>query len=183
MTHTAAQCIRNSGAGLDKGGSVAESDHRLDAKDHAILELLQRNAHWSHREIGQSVGLSISAVNDRIRRMVAAKIIKTWTVELDAGAVGLHLLAFIHVLFDRSSDIPAFARKIGSYPEVQECHHLAGDWNYLLKVRVATTAALERFISQELKSTFNVTRTSTMIVLDSIKESAALAVAGTKPAG
>lgn len=149
---------------------------KLDAKDLAILDLVQRNADWSHGEIGRHVGLSVSAVNDRIRRLVSSKIIRGWTADLDPAALGLHLLAFVNVLIDRSEDIPSFAEKIGNYPEVQECHHLAGDWNYVLKVRVATTAALESFISAELKGRLKASRTATTIVLHSLKDSAALPI-------
>jgi Lrp/AsnC family leucine-responsive transcriptional regulator len=159
-----------------RSAQVANSNHTLDAKDLAILDLVQRNADWSHGEIGRHVGLSVSAVNDRIRRLVANKVIKTWTVEIDPATLGLHLLAFVHVLIDQSEDIPAFVEKIAAFPEVQECHHLAGEWNYLLKVRVPTTAALERFISNELKTNLKVTRTSTEIALHSLKDSAALPV-------
>ena len=148
----------------------------LDAKDLAILELLQRNGDWSHAEIGRHVGLSVSAVNDRIRRLVANKTIEAWTTRISPAALGLHLLAFVKVLIDRSEDIPAFVEAIGAYPEIQECHHLAGEWNYLLKVRVATTAELEQFISATLKNKLKVTRTFTSISLDSIKDTQALPI-------
>lgn len=148
----------------------------LDAKDLAILELLQRNGDWSHAEIGRHVGLSVSAVNDRIRRLVSSKTIESWTARISPAALGLHLLAFVKVLIDRSEDIPAFVEAIGAYPEIQECHHLAGEWNYLLKVRVATTAELEQFISSKLKNTLKVTRTFTSISLDSIKDTHALPI-------
>jgi Lrp/AsnC family leucine-responsive transcriptional regulator len=155
---------------------VATSKDVLDAKDLAILELLQRNGDWSHAEIGRHIGLSVSAVNDRIRRLVASKTIEAWTARISPAALGLHLLAFVKVLIDRSEDIPAFVESIGAYPEVQECHHLAGEWNYLLKVRVATTAELEQFISSKLKNTLKVTRTFTSISLDSIKDTHALPI-------
>ena len=148
----------------------------LDGKDLAILELLQRNGDWSHAEIGRHVGLSVSAVNDRIRRLVANKTIEAWTARISPAALGLHLLAFVKVLIDRSEDIPAFVEAIGAYPEIQECHHLAGEWNYLLKVRVATTAELEQFISSKLKNTLKVTRTFTSISLDSIKDTHSLPI-------
>jgi len=155
---------------------VAPTRDVLDGKDLAILELLQRNGDWSHAEIGRHVGLSVSAVNDRIRRLVANKTIEAWTARISPAALGLHLLAFVKVLIDRSEDIPAFVEAIGAYPEIQECHHLAGEWNYLLKVRVATTAELEQFISSKLKNTLKVTRTFTSISLDSIKDTHSLPI-------
>lgn len=149
----------------------------LDAKDLAILDIIQRNGDWSHAEIGRHVGLSVSAVNDRIRRLVANKAIESWTVRLDPAALGLNLLAFVNVLLEATSDIPRFVEAVRGFPEVQECHHLAGEWNYLLKVRVETTAELEHFISTKLKgSGLKVGRTFTTIVLDSIKDSHALPV-------
>jgi Lrp/AsnC family leucine-responsive transcriptional regulator len=155
---------------------VPSTRNELDAKDLAILELVQRHGDWSHAEIGRQIGLSVSAVNDRIRRLVADKTITSWAATIDPATLGLHLLAFVNVLIDKSEAIPAFTAAIGDYVEIQECHHLAGEWNYLLKVRVRTTAELERFISDELKTKLKVTRTFTTIALDSIKDTHALPV-------
>lgn len=142
----------------------------LNDKDIAIIEAVQRNGDWSHAEIGRHVGLSISAVHERVRRLVASGVITGWSALVSPAALDLNLLAFIYVLIDRTEYIRGFLDGLEKQGEVMECHHLAGDWNYLLKVRVQTTAHLEHFISKVLKAYPGVTRTATTIVLAPVKE-------------
>ncbi len=146
----------------------------LNDKDIAIIEVIQRNGDLSHAEIGRQVGLSVSAVHDRVRRLVANAVIRGWSALVSPAALDLNLLAFVYVLIDRTEHIRGFLDGIERHGEVMECHHLAGDWNYLLKVRVSTTAELENFISKGLKSYPGVTRTATTIVLSPVKETHAL---------
>lgn len=148
----------------------------LNDKDLAIIDLLQRNSDWSHAEIGRHVGLSVSAVHERVRRLVNNGVILGWSARIAPSAVGLHVLAFVNVLIDRTEFIASFVEAIAELGEVQECHHLAGEWNYILKVRVPTTSDLEHFISRTLKSIPGVTRTLTTITLSPIKETSLLPV-------
>lgn len=143
----------------------------LNDRDVAIIDVLQRNGDWSHAEIGRQVGLSVSAVHERVRRLVANGVITGWSANMSPPALGLNVLAFINVLIDRTEHIPGFVDAIATLNEVQECHHLAGEWNYILKVRVGTTADLEHFISKVLKALPGVTRTATTITLAPVKES------------
>ncbi|WP_374377150.1 Lrp/AsnC family transcriptional regulator [Dongia sp.] len=142
----------------------------LNDKDIAIIDAVQRNGDWSHAEIGRHVGLSVSAVHERVRRLVANGVIVGWSALASPAALDLNLLAFVYVLIDRTEHIRAFLDGVEKQGEVMECHHLAGDWNYLLKVRVQTTAHLEHFISKVLKGYAGVTRTATTIVLAPVKE-------------
>lgn len=153
----------------------------LNDKDLAIIEVLQRNGNWSHAEIGRHVGLSVSAVHERVRRMVANGTISGWSAIISPPALDLNVLAFVNVLIDRTEHLAGFVDTIGAFPEVQECHHLAGEWNYILKVRVSTTVELEHFISRTLKSIPGVTRTSTTITLSPVKETHVLHVRGSQP--
>lgn len=148
----------------------------LNDKDLAIIEVLQRNGDWSHAEIGRHVGLSVSAVHERVRRMVANGTITGWSANISPVALELNVLAFVNVLIDRTEFIAGFVEAIDAFPEIQECHHLAGEWNYILKVRVATTVELEHFISKRLKSIPGVIRTSTTITLSPVKETHVLPV-------
>lgn len=146
----------------------------LDATDLAILDALQRNGHLAHAEIGRLVGLAVSSVNERIRKLVQRGVISGWSARVDPGAVGLDLLAFVYVLIDRPENAGAFLERVAQQPEVQECHHIASDWNFLLKVRVRNTAAFEALLSNRLKSVPGVVRTHTVIALSSHKDTDAL---------
>lgn len=146
----------------------------IDQTDLEILDALQRNGHLSHAEIGRLVGLAVSSVNERIRKLVQRGIITGWSTRLDPASLGLDLLAFVYVLIDKPENAPAFLEAVAQTPQVQECHHIASDWNFLLKVRVRNTAAFEALLSNRLKTVPGVVRTHTIIALTSHKETTAL---------
>ncbi|MBL8669846.1 MAG: Lrp/AsnC family transcriptional regulator [Alphaproteobacteria bacterium] len=150
----------------------------LDAADRRILTLLQVDASLSHARIGEAVGLSVSAVNERVRKLAAAGVLRGWTVALDPAALGLDLLAFMHVLLEKPTDTKPFLAMVEATPEIQECHHVTGEWSLLLKIRVRNTAALERLIGDRIKAVPGVARTLTLIALSSPKETGALPLKG-----
>lgn len=151
--------------------------HRyLDDKDLAILEALQRDGHLSHAEIARLVGLAVSSVHERVRKLVQRGVISGWSARLSPAALGLDLLAFVYVLMDRPENSPAFLDVVAQVPEVQECHHIAGDWNFLLKIRVRNTSEFEALLTNRLKTVAGVVRTHTVISLTSHKDTAALPV-------
>ena len=153
------------------GGAYSQP---LDDIDRIILEALQDNGHLSHAELSRMVGLAVSSVNERIRKLVQRGVIAGWNARLSPSALGLDLLAFVYVLIDRPENSPAFLELVAQLPEVQECHHIAADWNFLLKVRVRNTAAFEALLTHRLKSVPGVIRTQTVITLTSHKDTPAL---------
>ena len=147
----------------------------MDRIDYALLEALQADARASLAELGKTIGLSISATNERIKKLVASGTLRGWTVRLDARKLGYPVLAFVSVSIDRPENEPQFLEAIRALPEIQECHHVTGDWSYLLKIRVADTAALERVIAGKIKILPGVARSQTVIALSSAKDSPAIA--------
>jgi Lrp/AsnC family leucine-responsive transcriptional regulator len=85
-------------------------------------------------------------------------------------ALGLNLLAFILVSWSNPKVEAAFLERAKASPDVLECHHITGAWNYLLKVRVGTTRDLEKFLTDTIKALDGVERTETLITLSSRKE-------------
>jgi len=148
----------------------------LDETDLMILDAVQRNGHLSHAEIGRMVGLAVSSVNERVRKLVQRGVIAGWTARLSPPSLGLDLLAFVYVLIDRPENSRGFLDVVGQVAEVQECHHIAGEWNFLLKVRVRNTATFDQLLTQRLKTVPGVIRSQTVIVLTTHKETAALAL-------
>jgi Lrp/AsnC family leucine-responsive transcriptional regulator len=156
--------------------AVLASSQPLDDIDRTILEALQRNGHLSHAELGRMVGLAVSSVNERIRKLVQRGLITGWHARLSPSGLGLDLLAFVYVLIDRPENSPAFLEMVSQLPEVQECHHIAAEWNFLLKVRVRNTAAFEALLTHRLKAVPGVIRTQTIITLTSHKDTPALPI-------
>jgi Lrp/AsnC family leucine-responsive transcriptional regulator len=143
---------------------------KLDDIDRQILTLLQDDDRLALAELSKLIGIPASTINDRIKRLVRQKLIAGFHARISPEALGLNLLAFIMVSWSNPKVEAAFLRKAKASPAVLECHHITGAWNYLLKVRVATTRDLERFLSETVKAVEGVERTETLIALSSVKE-------------
>ena len=141
----------------------------MDLIDHKIIGLLVEDSRRSLAGIGEAVGLSPSAVNERIRRLQASGAIRRFTVESDPAALGYHVLAFVFVALREDADEADFRRFAAAHTVVLECHHVTGGWSYLLKVRLPALGDLEDFL-QLLKTRQYIARSETMLALSSAVE-------------
>lgn len=142
----------------------------MDTVDRIIVDRLQADGAQTYAEIGAAAGLSPSAVNDRLKRLKAEGVIRRITADVDPAAVGLSLLAFVLVAVNEPQGEGRFRDAMKAAPEVLECHHLTGDFSYLLKLRLRDTAHLEQFLMDRLKPLPGVARTHTLIALSTTKE-------------
>ncbi|MFM7346179.1 MAG: Lrp/AsnC family transcriptional regulator [Tagaea sp.] len=146
----------------------------MDAIDRKILDHLQYHGRDSYAQIGEVVGLSVSAINDRIKKLRNTGAVRHWSAVIDPSIAGRNLLAFVSIQLERPEHDKPFVERVAGLDDVQECHHVTGDWSYVLKVRVRDTAALERLIVDKLKTVPGVVRSQTVIALSSSKETHAL---------
>ncbi len=142
----------------------------MDAIDMRILSLLKQNGRMTASEISKKVNLSIPAVSERIRKLEEGRIIEGYTIRINREKLNFKLLAMIFVNIGKSAFIPSFREEIAAFHEVLECHHIAGEYDYLLKVLVEDTKALEYFLSDKLKKIKGVEKSSTIIILSTLKE-------------
>lgn len=150
---------------------------RIDETDRKILKALQEDAGRSLDEIAKAVGSSKTPVWNRIRKMREAGIIGAQTVHLDAEKLGFEACFFVLI---RTSEHDAgwqkaFLMALKSRPEVQEAHRLAGDIDYILKVRVANARAYDTFY-QALISEVKVHNVTALLSMEEIKSTTALAL-------
>jgi Lrp/AsnC family leucine-responsive transcriptional regulator len=149
----------------------------MDALDSKILTALMRDGRMTWAELAARLDLSAPAAAERVHRLVERGAIRGFTALVDPQAAGCPLTAFIAVTLRRPQERPAFMALIESLDEVQECHHVAGDDDYLLKVRCRDTAHLETLLTDRLKGLEGVARTRTTIVLATLKETTRLPMA------
>lgn len=142
----------------------------MDTIDLKIIDTLKENSRATTSEISKKVNLSIPAVSERIRKMEEAAIIEKYTVKINRDKTDFKLLAFIFVNINETGNIEVFRKNIINYKSVLECHHVAGEHDYLLKVLVEDTKSLEYFISNVLKRMQGVCKSNTIITLSSLKE-------------
>jgi Lrp/AsnC family transcriptional regulator len=148
---------------------------RIDATDRKIMSELQEDAGRSLDEIAKAVGSSKTPVWNRIRKLREAGIIGPQTVVLDAEALGFEACFFVLI---RTSEHEAdwqrrFLAALKARPEVQEAHRLAGDIDYILKVRVANARAYDMFY-QALISEVKIHNVTALLSMEEIKSTTAL---------
>jgi len=142
----------------------------MDATDRRLVELLQRNGRATQLQLAKAVGLSQPAIAERIRKLEERGVITGYAARVDAARLGLDVTAFIGVGIEHPRFFQGFAKKVKALAEVLECHRVAGEDSYVLKVKTRNTRALDRLLVQVLRTIPGVTRTQTTIVLASIKE-------------
>ena len=155
---------------------MAIENRIMDDIDAMILDILLKNARETQAEIARVVGLSPSAVLERMRKLEARKIIRGYSADVDPVAVGQGLLAFVAV---RSAEGPAddsVAKQLAAYPEVLEVHHVAGEDCYLVKVRTRDAEQLGTILRTRIGRIPGVRSTRTTIVLETVKETSRLSI-------
>ncbi len=135
----------------------------LDDRDLAILAAVQDDARATFAEIGKRVGLAPSSVHDRVRKLEQAGVIRAYRAEIDPQAVGLFVTALVSVTRLDPTQPDDLPDRVLDFHEVEDCHSVAGDENYILKVRTRTTGDLEDFL-RRLREKAGV-RTRTTVVL------------------
>ncbi|MEO1127523.1 MAG: Lrp/AsnC family transcriptional regulator [Cyanobacteria bacterium J06639_16] len=148
----------------------------MDGLDLKVLQQLMHQARMTWSELASVLGLSAPAAADRVRRLEDKGVIQGYATVVDPVSLGYTLTAFVSVTLEHPQYRAAFIAKVEALPEIQACHHITGDDDYLLKVRAQSTQDLERIISDELKSLSGVQRTRTAIALSTLKETTALPV-------
>lgn len=142
----------------------------MDETDRTLLDCLQEDGRMTASEVARRLGLSVPATSDRMRKLEDTGVILGYTARVDRRRVGRGLLAYVFVDLERPDHRGPFREAVVARREVLECHHVAGASDYLLKVAVADTDALEAFLSDGLKGLAGVVKTNTVIVLSSLKE-------------
>lgn len=150
---------------------------RLDATDKKILREMQRDAGQSLDEIARKVGSSKTPVWNRIRKMREAGVMGAQTVILDAEKLGFDACFFVLIrTSEHEADWQArFLHALQNRPEVMEAHRLAGDIDYILKVRVANARAYDRFY-QALISEVRIHNVTALLSMEEIKSTTLLPI-------
>ncbi|QQL50522.1 Lrp/AsnC family transcriptional regulator [Mucilaginibacter ginkgonis] len=128
---------------------------KLDALDLKILDLLQKDARLTNKEIGLRVHKSITAVYERIKRMEDQGVIKRYVAILDPNQLNRQLNAFTHIqLKDHSKQVLFdFEKTVVAYDEVMECYHMSGSYDFILKISVSDLSAYHDFLINKLFTT------------------------------
>jgi Lrp/AsnC family leucine-responsive transcriptional regulator len=131
--------------------------------DRRIVDLLRTDGRMSYTDLGKAMGLSTSAVHQRVRRLEERGVITGYAAVVDPTALDLPLTAFISITpLDPAApdDIP---ERLHGFPELEACHSVAGDENYILKARVRAPGDLEELLAR-IRATANVATRTTVVL-------------------
>ena len=148
----------------------------LDETDWRVLRLLQGDARVTTAELARQVELSAPGLQKRVKKLEESGVIKSYVTLVDRESVGLDLLCFVQVTLahHQPENVLHFRDVVKDLPEVLECNHLTGEFDYLLKVVVVNHKHLEQFLFEKVTQIPGVDRIRTSIVLNEIKTSTCL---------
>ena len=151
---------------------------RLDAIDVRILAALQDDASLTNVDLARQVGLSPSPCLARVRALEEAGVILRRVTLLDPVKLGASVSVFIQVTLEKQTEpvLDAFEAAMASFPEVMECYLMTGDSDYLLRVVVSDTVALQHFIVGRLSKTRGVANIRSSFALKQVKYKTALPI-------
>ncbi len=144
----------------------------LDRIDHSILRELQKNGRITVTELASRVGLSKTPCQVRMRRLEEQGYITGYTALVNQTKLGLSHIAFAQVtLSDTSSKaLTAFNHAINQISAVEQCHMIAGNFDYLLKVRTRDMAEYRQVLGEQINALPHVLQTSTFVVMENVKD-------------
>ncbi|MBC8061840.1 MAG: Lrp/AsnC family transcriptional regulator [Clostridiaceae bacterium] len=140
----------------------------MDNIDINILKILQQNSRITASEISNRINLSIPAVSERLKKLDSSGIIEKYTAILSSKKLNKHLMVIMFISLESPKYTDTFVKIIQEDNEIVECHYLAGDYDYALKIITESTESLEKILNR-IKSIAGVQKTKTTVSLSTIK--------------
>ena len=153
-----------------------ESVRSLDKLDRKILRILQDDGRISMKDLSEQVGLSITPAIERVKRMERDGVITGYHARIDPPALGAKLLVFVEITLNQKSAsvFEQFRREVLRIPEVQECHLVSGDFDYLIKARIHEMAEYRKLLGEMLLQLPGAAQSKSYVVMEEIKETLVL---------
>ncbi len=151
---------------------------KIDEIDKRILRHLQQDSKKTNKEIANDLGLSVTAVYERIRKLEREGVIARYVALLDPEKIekGFMVLCQIKLIQHKKDFLTRFEKEITSLPEVIECLHVSGDYDYILKVLVKDMDAYREFMVTKLTSLDHIGSTKSIFTINKVKQSTAINV-------
>jgi len=157
---------------------MPSQSNQLDKIDRNILRLLQQNARMPHTELARKVGLSTTPCKERVRRLERDGVIQRYQAVLNPDALDRGLVVFVQIRLNRTSQdiFEEFTASAVDLPEIQECYLVSGNFDYLLKARVADMNAYRTLLGETLLTLPGVLESTSYVVMEQVSESLMLPV-------
>lgn len=147
----------------------------LDKTDRRILEVLQENARLNTKEIAHRIGLSVTPTYERLKKIEKMGVIRNYVTLLHPEKIGKTLVVFCNVSLQLHSQplLKKFESAISQMEEVMECYHVAGTFDYMLKVVVDDMRRYQHFLTNKLAAIENIAQVHSSFVMTEIKHTTA----------
>ncbi|WP_298633911.1 Lrp/AsnC ligand binding domain-containing protein [uncultured Umboniibacter sp.] len=144
----------------------------LSKIDKNILRLLQKNGRMSYAELSRQVGLSTTPCMERVKRLEKQGVIKGYTAVIDPSYLSAGLVVFVQIRLARKAQgiFSEFREAAIKLEEVQECYLVSGNFDYLIKARVADMPAYRHFLGETLLTLPDVQESTSYVVMEEVKE-------------
>lgn len=150
----------------------------LDKLDRRILALLQKDGRLSMKDLGEQVGLSITPCIERVKRMERDGVISGYHARVNPAALGASLLMFVQITLSNKSGemFDQFRREVQRIPQVLECHLVSGEFDYIIKARIAEMSEYRKLLGDILLQLPGAAQSKSYVVMEEIKETLTLNV-------
>lgn len=177
--NTSKQNTDKKSTGKQNTNKQARQLQQLDERDRLLLQLLQENSRISNAELARQLNLTAPGLQKRLKKLEDNGFIDRYVTLVNREALGLDLLCFAQVTLAHHQPecVGQFCERVQGLPEVLECHHLTGEFDYLLKVVASDRQCLERLMTETITQIPGVDRVRTNIVLTEVKISTSLPLA------
>ncbi len=149
---------------------------KLNKLDLRILKQLQRDGRMSYTDLAREVGLTTTPCIDRVKRLEKEGVIKGYTADLSPDKLGAALVVFVQIRLSRTAEdvFEEFAKAARVLDDIQECYLVSGNFDYLLKARVADMDEYRRLLGETLLSLPGVQESTSYVVMEEIKDTHAV---------
>jgi len=149
---------------------------KLDLIDKKLLELLQKDAKQTTKALALKLNLSKTAVYERIKKLEKQEVIQKYTALLDRRKTNMAFVVFCHVRLTQhvKEQLVGFENQVVQLPEVLECYHVSGDYDYMLKINVADMEAYREFMTSKLTTLSQIGSTHSVFMIEEVKSSTVL---------
>ncbi|WP_417360506.1 Lrp/AsnC family transcriptional regulator [Galbibacter sp.] len=149
---------------------------KLDPVDRKLLELLQNDAKQTTKALALKLNLSKTAVYERIRKLEKQEVIQKYTALLDRRKTNMAFVVFCHVRLTQhiKEQLTGFEEQVVQLPEVLECYHVSGDYDYMLKINVADMEAYREFMTSKLTTLSHIGSTHSVFMIEEVKSTTVL---------
>ncbi|WP_439153244.1 Lrp/AsnC family transcriptional regulator [Winogradskyella sp.] len=150
----------------------------LDDIDKNLLKLLQNDSKQTNKALSHALGLSVTAVYERIRKLENNGIIQKYVALVDKKKVDKEFVAFCHIKLVQHSQeyVVKFEHEVRKIKEILECYHISGDYDYLLKVLVEDMEAFREFMVEKLTTIDHIGSTHSMFMINEVKQTTAISL-------